>query len=346
MPTASARTTKTPHFIKKFSFLGANPRPCVSYLQKQEMTREEIIDLLQRYEIGKCSQAEIEWVENWYQTLQEGSNETESSAIEARIWKRIEAKRSSSARKRIPQLAAAMALLVASAVLYFNYNSSNYNNKTAGRIVAVENTSAFPEWHRLPDGSRVKVWPKSKLSVEMNSAGRKVNLQGQAFFNVKHQTERPFFVVTSNLVAKVFRIIFLVNADGDKEFVSVKTGLVNISSPKSNIAVNISPNQQAVYNPGAMSLTATLAEKPQRFTSDKLYFEKAPVAEIFDELAKAYRLEINYDKKKLANCRLTSEAGSEDLFTVLKALCLAIDGSYSIKGTTIEIKSSGCRSEK
>ncbi|PGH39417.1 MAG: hypothetical protein CRN43_09210 [Candidatus Nephrothrix sp. EaCA] len=161
-----------------------------------------------------------------------------------------------------------------------------------------------------------------------------------------HQAERPFFVVTSNLVAKVLGTSFLVNADGDKELVSVKTGLVNISSPKSKAAVNISPNQQAVYNPGAMSLTATLAEKPQRFTSGKLYFEKAPIAEIFDELAKAYRLEINYDKKKLANCRLTSEAGSEDLFTVLKALCLAIDGSYSIKGTTIEIKSSGCRSEK
>ncbi|PGH37656.1 MAG: hypothetical protein CRN43_19840, partial [Candidatus Nephrothrix sp. EaCA] len=191
-----------------------------------------------------------------------------------------------------------MALLAASAVLYFNYNSSNYNNETAGRIVAVENTSAFPEWHRLSDGSRVKVWPKSKLSVEMNSVGRKVNLQGQAFFNVTHQAERPFFVVTSNLVAKVLGTSFLVNANGDKEFVSVKTGLVNVSSPKSKTAVNISPNQQATYNPGVMSLTATLAEKPQRFTSGRLYFEKAPAAEIFDELAKAYRLEINYDKKK------------------------------------------------
>lgn len=306
------------------------------------MTREEIIDLLQRYETGKCSQAEIEWVENWYQTLQEDNNELESPAIEDRIWKRIETARSSAARKLMPWLAAAMATLAVSAVLYFNYNSSNHNNETANR----ENTSASPKWHRLSDGSRVKVWPGSKFSVEMNADSRKVNLQGRAFFNVNRQTKRPFFVITSNFVTKVLGTSFLVNADGKKEFVSVKTGLVNVSSPKSRASISISPNQQATYNPQTMSLVATLAEKPQRLTSSKLYFEKAPVAEIFDELAKAYRLEIKYDKEKLANCRLTSETGSEDLFTVLKALCLAIDGSYVIEGTTIVIKSSGCQSKK
>ena len=86
---------------------------------------------------------------------------------------------------------------------------------------------------------------------------REVHLEGEAFFEVAHDTLRPFFVYTGNITTKVLGTSFTVSARENVVFVEVKTGRVSVTqttqksaSPRHTLTEEIilTPNQKAVYN--------------------------------------------------------------------------------------------------
>lgn len=261
--------------------------------------------------------------------------------------------------------AAASIVLIVILGFWFNKNVwvkpvSLYTQLTSNSskpIKEVSNNSAKIISVSMPDGSEVRLQPKSRLSYNQSFSGelREVYLSGEAFFEVKKNAKIPFVVYANGLVTKVLGTSFSIRAyEQDKQVsVNVKTGKVSVFAQKTNQntdpetkGIVLTPNQQVIYSKENEQLSRTLVAKPtillttqelQRFS-----FKNAPIDEIFAALEKAYGVEIIYDKEVMSNCRLTTSLINETLFEKLDIICAGIEASYKLIDAQVVITSNGC----
>lgn len=230
-------------------------------------------------------------------------------------------------------------------------------SKTQYPVKEVINTSKSELSVQLPDSSRAVLKPNSRLSFHETFEGksREVYLAGEALFDVKKNTNKPFIVFANGLVTKVLGTSFSVKAfETDKEVVvNVKTGKVWVYSQKTALnqeaetsGVVLTPNQKVVFGLDDESLTRTLVEKPVLLLSNQelmqLTFKDAAVYQIFDALEKSYGVELIYDKEAMINCRLTTSLTNETLFEKLDIICAAIEAKYKVVDAKVIISSAGC----
>ncbi len=237
---------------------------------------------------------------------------------------------------------------------------SLYTQQTANSskpIKEVANNSVNIMSVSMPDGSQVRLQPKSRLSYNESFTGdlREVYLAGEAFFDVKKNAKIPFVVYANGLVTKVLGTSFSIRAyEQDKQVsVNVKTGKVSVYAQKTNQTLDpetkgvvLTPNQQVIYSKENEQLSRTLVAKPTILLSNqelqRFSFKNAPVEEIFAALEKAYGVEIIYDKEVMTNCRLTTSLTNETLFEKLDIICAAIEASYKLIDAQVVISSNGC----
>ncbi|HWV29602.1 MAG TPA: FecR domain-containing protein [Dyadobacter sp.] len=205
---------------------------------------------------------------------------------------------------------------------------------------------------QLPDGSHVTLAHGSSISFPESVAGskREVYLSGEAFFDVKRNPSKPFFVYAGELTTRVLGTSFTVRSFEKENVASVqvRTGSVSVEAraPRNTQSVVLAPNQQVSFFRKEERLSMGLVKAPQpvipqtdlaRFT-----FNNAPVSTIFDALSKAYGIEIMYDKEAVAACRLTSSMQEESLFEILGVICEAIEADYQVSGAKIRISNPHC----
>lgn len=114
----------------------------------------------------------------------------------------------------------------------------------------------------LPDGSRVWINSGSRLrySQNFNHSDRQVTLEGEAYFDVAKNAQKPFLVNTTGITVKVIGTAFNVKAYPDEKSIetTVERGLVQVFSNSSGIKsyekVFLRPKQKATYLKGQLSL--------------------------------------------------------------------------------------------
>ncbi|WP_353719289.1 FecR domain-containing protein [Dyadobacter sp. 676] len=205
---------------------------------------------------------------------------------------------------------------------------------------------------QLPDGSRVTLTKGSGISFEgkMDGGTRSVYLSGEAFFEVKKNPAKPFYVYAGELTTRVLGTSFTVRSFEKENIASVqvRTGSVSVEAGVSlrRQSVVLSPNQQASFFRREERLSTGLVKEPQPVVTNaelaRFTFHNAPVSTIFDSLGKAYGVAIQYDREAVGACRLTTSVREESLFEILDVICEAIEAKYSVTGTTIRISDPNC----
>lgn len=219
----------------------------------------------------------------------------------------------------------------------------------------------------LSDGSIVILKPQSKLyfAQNFNQEKREVFLEGEAFFKVAKNSQKPFLVYSNDIVTKVLGTSFTINANketGSFE-VAVKTGVVKVyeneallKKTKPTNTLILLPNQRAMYKIEDREFESSLVEAPEplhfeeplkRKVENFKYFDYSHenLKTIFDELSQAYEIEILVENDNLNHCLFSGDISSQDLYTKLKIICLATNSNFEIVGTKILIKGNGCNDE-
>lgn len=148
----------------------------------------------------------------------------------------------------------------------------------------------------LLDGTQVILNAGSKLEVQpgFGQKERVVKLLGEAFFNVAHDSDRPFFVETENVKVKVLGTRFNVNAYDTNEEIQVDLleGSIEMTVPQSE-AIKLQPQQTAVYHVASHSLSLKTQDDHSAigWIDDTLIFSD----ETFEQIA--YQLERKFDVK-------------------------------------------------
>ena len=268
--------------------------------------------------------------------------------------------------------AAILVLAIAASIVLYNVTrtSTTDNVNLADKdlpektndITEEINTTDKKKIVRLTDGSTIHLSPHAVIrysSQFVTGNIRDIYLSGEAFFEVAKDPNKPFRVFSHELVTKVLGTSFTIKANEvDKQIsVVVRTGKVSVynkNNEKDQAGINsqkltgvvLTPNQELVFSRDGLKFQKTLIEKPVLINpaeiKNNFQYEDAPVAEVFEQLEKAFGIDIVYDKETIKNCKVTADLDDESIYKKLELICRAMDARYDIIDGQVTIQARSC----
>jgi len=165
------------------------------------------------------------------------------------------------------------------------------------------NTISTPtggQWQiRLPDGTQVWLNASSSLSYPLVFSGRKerrVELSGEAYFEVSKDAGHPFIVQTARQDIKVLGTHFNVSAYAD-DLLSETTlleGSVQVNSFASTENVMLQPGEQASVSPKGIRVEKVDVEEAIAWKKGYFMFNNEKQESIMRKIARWYDVDVEY----------------------------------------------------
>lgn len=327
------------------------------------MEQEKLHQLLEKYHAGQCSDAELEALQQWYESLG-GAPEAphwdvtddaylgdQYAAFEQRamlrpvtnhrrIWKRVAA-------------AAAIFFVFSLLVRYF-YPLHVTNNRLpvaaatpheASLPAAPDEAVNYDRHLVLPDSSVVLLRAGStlQLSDSFSQAARLVTLKGEAYFDIRHNARQPFIVRCANVYTYVLGTAFNINTLGkDRQVtITVTSGKVRVERENKVMAV-LTKNQELICRDRQPAIPATLENVTPKveWMAKDLLFNETSLATICQRLSARYQVNFTFDRQVNKEKRVTiTDAfyGTESLNDILDIVCTTLGYTYSVTGNTVTI---------
>jgi transmembrane sensor len=201
----------------------------------------------------------------------------------------------------------------------------------------------------LSDSSVVTLGAGSSISYPERFTGstREISLQGEAFFEITKNPEKPFIVQTGNVQTKVLGTSFKIEAfKGQQIAVAVATGKVQVNrkiagSDKSESLAVLLPGEAIGFNP-ATGLTTNASIPAIELTGwkkGKLTFTGTSLSEMLKVLERWYNVKIELRKKQIGKYKMNIQLdGTRPITQSLEILKATTKAGYIIKDKTIIIQ--------
>jgi len=250
------------------------------------------------------------------------------------------------------------AMLLAGLFFTVNYFATGRNSGIKTYVTAYGEKKNI----QLSDGTNVTLNAGSniKINKKYGTNTRDVYLEGEAFFEVKHDSHHPFIVHTPAMDIKALGTEFNVKAYRNEKITetSLIKGLVEITlKENNNTKMLLYPNQKLSYQPGAhkiamndlgaaknaeklndvyslkknLEVTNTGDIKEIAWKTNKLIFDDQEFGDIAFLLERWYGAKINFMDNSLRSYRFTGNFEKEDLVTVLNFLKESRSFNYTIE---------------
>jgi transmembrane sensor len=345
------------------------------------MTKVEFQDLLERYKAGKCSSAEIQKLNRWFDEIADEDlelNEFEKTHVNDRIRGALLQSLPSAAqpekqRSLVPLIMKIAAGFTLTAVVGFFLLEKLQDPSNRLHDITADTPSGIPliEHHNtttgvmniiLPDSSSIELQPNATVSYGQtwNEQVREVHLVGEAFFDVVKDSKRPFFVYGGGeIVTKVLGTSFTVKAAKNAKSVEVRvhTGKVSVyEDPRENntvvrgdaSGVILTPNERVEYFVEDKHWVTSLVQQPKPLPASNkavdFVFSDAPMNEIKESIERTYSIDIIIENEaSYSACTFTGDVSMMELYDLLDVICKSTGTNYEVKGTKILISGSGCQ---
>lgn len=335
------------------------------------MTKDLLKNLLSRYINGECSDEEKEmlsqiiknmdnielqeslneaWIE--YQPNEFLSEEKSKQILSTVLHTRpITHRKPKRTHKKIlvviTSIAATFALLFGSG--YYLLQSSREETiilKTES--VAMNESVPYVRNIILPDSSKIVLQANSTIELlpSFNHEKREIRLNGEAFFDIKHDIKKPFIIYSGELKTTVLGTAFNITAwPGDDQIrVTVTRGKVRVEDTD-HILANLSLNEEIEYNKSNLTGSkykekeVAATEKVTEWTRQDMEFNEMSFKDISAVISKRYNVDIEIRGNKLASTLVVASfSGTESLESVLKTICSINDATtYSIESNKVTI---------
>lgn len=176
----------------------------------------------------------------------------------------------------------------------------------------------------LPDGSRVWLNAVSTLKYPNRFHGDKrvVKLEGEGYFDVAEDRQRPFSVLSKGQEVAVLGTQFNISAYPDETAskTTLVTGSVQIVNLATNVAHRLNPGEQSTVHGLSTSVDKVDTDLFTAWKDGFFYFDRLPTPAAIAQLARWYDLDVVY-QGKLANVNMFAYiARDKPLDAVLKSL--------------------------
>lgn len=237
----------------------------------------------------------------------------------------------------ILKYAAMLALLFSIGAGIYHYSKVTESDNKAYTEVRVKNGER--ERVILPDGTKVILNAGSFMRYPERFAKdcRRIEMDGEAFFEVVHDEDKPFIVSTKDASVKVLGTSFNVKAyDVDEQIsVSVRSGKVQVDM--ADAMMRLLPDEQLVFSRknGEIQKRNESARHATVWIDGGLYFNKTPIRSVARELERRYNCRIELSGDKPYDEYIYGEHDNKSLESVLKSIRYSTDIKYRKEGDKI-----------
>ena len=187
----------------------------------------------------------------------------------------------------------------------------------------------------LEDGTIVTLGAKSQIDTAFTSTARTITLlQGEAFFEVTTDPNRPFFVAAQDTLVRVLGTKFDVKRGADIVHVSVLEGVVEVMKPNDipaaiEAADTSNINKQVLTAGERVSAARRVAlprvkqieqAEPGAWRAGRLAYEDASLAEIVADLNRYYHRPVRIASNDVGDLRSTVAFHTDDIEQVFEVM--------------------------
>lgn len=257
------------------------------------------------------------------------------------ISKRIESNSSLTTRwhqKNAFRIAASLAAVIALSVSVFFLIRPN--GKVADKeMLSYSSGESISKEIVLSDGSKILLNKQTTLKYPkvFSKKERRVELLGEAIFQVTHNPGQPFVVAANGVEVEVLGTVFNVMAypTDDKVTATLVSGKVKVKyidpKNKKEQSVVLSPNHSATFIPSQNRFEISKAdvETVTAWERGELVFDDEPIESIVSKLTRWYGVEFILSNDLKGKYRLTMTIDNETLDEALLIISKTIPVGYS-----------------
>lgn len=204
------------------------------------------------------------------------------------------------------------------------------------------NTPRGGQYHiQLPDGTNVWLNAASALKYPAAFTGseRRVELTGEAYFEVAANAAQPFFLQVNNMTVQVLGTNFNVNAYADEQTISTTllSGSVKIVSGRYDHT--LLPGQKALVNKeqSTINTITTDTEDEIAWKNGIFLYNNTDIASVMRQISRWYDVNISYQGTMTDNSFTGSISRNADISQVLKLLELTGGVHFKVTGKNITV---------
>ena len=262
--------------------------------------------------------------------------------------------------------------LIATGVIYFLTQRTKSASVAAEAISSVATKNGNRTKLILPDGSQVWLNAGSNLDyniADFNKEVREVSLNGEAYFDVTKNADKPFIIHTKKMDIKVIGTAFNIRSYNDEKITeaSLIRGSIEVTlkdrkdqkiilKPNEKISIANEETQNIVLNNGQkvdvkkdaksvpQILVTDLKSNPVyniipeiAWTQNKLYFEDQSLEDIGPMIERWFGKEVVIEKESLKKVRYTGNFENETMEEVLSYLKLSKPFNFRFENDTVVI---------
>ncbi len=191
---------------------------------------------------------------------------------------------------------------------------------------------------KLSDGTTVELNAGAEIKFPKQFKGNKrmISFQGEGFFTVTPNPEKPFIINTANAKVTVLGTSFNVNSNEQITEVLVSSGKVSLSGLKmdpDNLILQ-KGDLGTLLNNQLIRSTQTDANYLS-WKTQQMIFNETPLSEVLDVVEKTYNVEIKTTENISDKLLLTSTFDREDLEIILESISKTFNLTYKKEGRNI-----------
>ena len=274
-------------------------------------------------------------------------------------------------KRRLTVFAILVLLILGTAAIYLFTQKSDANLPAEERISSIVTKNGNRTKVVLPDGSQVWLNAGSKLDYDhstFNKELREVSLNGEAYFDVTKNHEKPFIIHTKKMDIKVLGTVFNVRTYSDEKISeaalingSIEVTLkdrkdqkiilksnekISIANEEPTPAIKKDKGMRAKTNPLPIPQIVVEELKPNpasniiseiAWTQNKLYFEDESLEDIGLRMERWFGKKVTIANESLKNIHYTGNFENESLEEVLSYLQLSKSFNFRLGNDNVVI---------
>jgi len=299
----------------------------------------QVLAFFREKELNLSTEEELR---NWWNNYRPTSDFSEQSG---RIFEKINSRIESGRRNRYPWWrAAAVFLLIIGAGLIFNWYHGSQKVPVATVEWVTKQAPMGVKLHfELPDGSMVHLNSQGEIKYIKDFSERRVLLEGEAYFDVAKDAERPFSVECRGTTTTALGTSFNIFSQQEKVVISLASGKVKVDLGWADASpVFLTPGEQVSLDAAALTaeishfdLYSTIAWK-----EGILLFDEDNLQEVVSKLQRWFGVEIETIGVQNINSsawQYSGEFDNESLENVLEGIGYVKGFQYKISGKNVSL---------